>query len=342
MPIANTVEATIVVNFEDRFTGPSQKAFEQFRKHAESIFRAVCFSEVAAFEKLKAAQQEVLKFNSGPAEQSLKFWETLKEFLGGVLASLNLLGLNWQLVVERISNSFSFLRDHFLKALRPLLQALKNLRLALPLITAGFLALVPLLAPAAIAFAKVAAAVGLLYLAWKAFEAIKKLLLEVKLKDEATARAVLLRQQLEGTFRDPIVQEIQVLRRNFDGPAGPFSGAGNPVLDDGLITLRRTAPLSSPFSNPLGLDLEPQFPTPSFASGIRFVPRDMLARIHKGETVLPKSQAEQFRNGRMGGISVDNITINMNGGSGANRNEARRFARMIRQELQRTDERTTP
>jgi len=332
MPIANTVEATIVVNFEDKFTGPAFKAFEQFRKHAESVFRAVCFSGVTAFEKLRAAQQEALKFNSGPAEQSFKFWETLKDFLGGVLASLNLLGLNWQLVVERITNSFLFLRDHFLKALRPLLQALSNLRLALPAIIAGFTLLAPVLAPAAIIFLKIAAAATALFLVWKGLQAIKQLALEVQLKDEATAGAVLLRKGLESTFSDPIVQEIQVLKRNIDDLAGPLSGAGNPALDDALMTFRRTAP--SP-----GLNLEPQFDFPSFASGVRFVPRDMLANIHKGETVLPKPQAEQFRKGNFGG---DNITFQINGGFEPDQATARKFARMVEDERRRINERRTP
>ena len=43
MPIANTVEATIIVKFEDKFTGPSQKAFEQFRKCAEAALLALIY-----------------------------------------------------------------------------------------------------------------------------------------------------------------------------------------------------------------------------------------------------------------------------------------------------------
>ena len=48
MAIQSTVGATITINFEDRFTGPAGKAFEQFRKHAETTFRAV--SAVGEFE----------------------------------------------------------------------------------------------------------------------------------------------------------------------------------------------------------------------------------------------------------------------------------------------------
>jgi hypothetical protein len=183
------------------------------------------------------------------------------------------------------------------------------------------------------------AAVGFLFATWKGFQAIKQLALEVKLKDEATAHANRIHKDVEATFRDPIVQEVQVFKRNFDSPAGPFSGAGNPALDEGLITLRRTAPFSSPFSNPLGLNLEPQFDFPSFASGVRFVPRDMLANIHKGETVLPRHQAEQFRKGNFGG---DNITFQINGGLMPDQATARKFARMIEDERRRINERRTP
>jgi hypothetical protein len=156
MPIANTVEATIVVNFEDKFTDPAFKAFEQFRTHAESVFRAVCFSGVAAFEKLKAAQQEALKFTSGPGKPDVSFLGDMLNVLGSVASIVSLLGVSWQLVLERMRSLGSFIIGPFMKALRPLLQALSNLRLALPAIIAGFTLLTPVLASAALSFAGVA------------------------------------------------------------------------------------------------------------------------------------------------------------------------------------------
>ncbi len=166
MPIANTVEANIIVNFDDRLAGPAQKAFQQFKRNAESVFRAVAASGVSAFGKIKSAQESALNINSGLA-----------------------------------------------------------------------------------------------------------------------------------------------------------SGPG------GLIPIN---------GNPLGLNLDPQFEVPSFASGIRFVPRDMLAQIHKGETVLPKAQAEQFRNGNSGG---DNITFQVTSSFTPDQATARKFARMIEDERIRINER---
>ena len=166
MPIANTVSATIVANFEDRLTGPSQKAFEQFKRNAESAFRAVSLSGQAAFASIKSAQQSALNFDPVPSQ----------------------------------------------------------------------------------------------------------------------------------------------------GPGGLI-----PIND-----------------NPLGLNLEPQFSPPSFASGINFVPRDMLAKIHKGETVLPRPAAEQFRRGDFGG---GNITFNITGGFVPDQATARKFARMLEGERNRLKER---
>jgi hypothetical protein len=166
MPIANTVEANIVANFEDRLTGPSQKAFEQFKRQAESVFRSVSATGISAFEQIKLAQQSALNVNSNASSR-----------------------------------------------------------------TGGF---------------------------------------------------------------------------------APASG------------------------NPLGLNLDPQFEVPSFSSGIRFVPRDMLAQIHKGETVLPRGQAERFRQGGGGG---DNITFQITSSFTPDQATARKFARMIEDERRRIDER---
>lgn len=49
----------------------------------------------------------------------------------------------------------------------------------------------------------------------------------------------------------------------------------------------------------------------SYAVGTSYVPNDMIANIHKGEMIIPKNQADQIRNGGMGGV---NQTINVSVG----------------------------
>jgi hypothetical protein len=52
---------------------------------------------------------------------------------------------------------------------------------------------------------------------------------------------------------------------------------------------------------------------PSFDIGSYNVPSDMVANVHKGEMIIPASQAAQIRSGGFGGASiVQNITIGDN------------------------------
>jgi len=75
---------------------------------------------------------------------------------------------------------------------------------------------------------------------------------------------------------------------------------------------------------------------PSFASGIDRVPFDMFARIHKGEKILNKKDAEQSRQGG-GRVSIGNVTFQISG----EKKNPRQLAREIRSELQRIDERVS-
>jgi hypothetical protein len=341
MPIANTVEANIVVNFEDRFSGPACKAFNRFKKCAEAALKALDPDLIALLNRIESGIDN--------------FVNAIDRFARAVDSSVNRLAQKNKEVLtfgKSLESVGRFFRD-FWKDLQNLSTA--QAVGAIVTITVGLTTLASLASQFPLAAAAIAAGLFLIFAAWDTLKKAKERIeLEVKLKDEATARSRLIRKSLESTFRDPIIQEIQVLRRNLDSPAGPLSIMRNPALGDGFIRLKRDAPILNPLFNPTGLNLDPQFgldprlsldlrsdPVPSFASGIRFVPRDMLAQIHKGEAVLPRPQAEQFRQGPIGGITVGNITLNMNGGRGADRNEARRFARMIREELQRTDERMT-
>ncbi len=60
---------------------------------------------------------------------------------------------------------------------------------------------------------------------------------------------------------------------------------------------------------------------PQFANGTMEIPHDMIAKIHKGEAVIPSSFMESIRSGKLtllgpqgagGQSSSDNRTININ------------------------------
>lgn len=316
MPISNTVEANIVVNFEDRFSVPACKAFEQFRKCAEAVLKALDPDLIALLNRIESGIE--------------KFVNAIDRFSQAIDSSVNrLLQKNKEVL------TFGKSLDSVSQFVRNLWADLKSLSTfqataAVIAVIVGLISLAKIAANFPLAAAAIAAGAFLIFAAWDTLKAIEKIELEVKLKDEATARSQEIRNSLESAFRDPIIQEIQVLRRNLDGPAGLLSGGQ--ALDDARLTLQRSAP----FSSPLGLNLDPQFEVPSFASGIRFVPRDMLAQIHKGETVLPKTQAEQFRQGRSGG---DNITFQITSNFTPDPATARKFARMIEDERIRINER---
>ena len=68
---------------------------------------------------------------------------------------------------------------------------------------------------------------------------------------------------------------------------------------------------------------------PSFDVGSYSVPQDMVANIHKGEMILPAKQAEQIRQGGMGGVTVvQNLHFN-DSVRGAARDEIMRAAPSI-------------
>jgi len=60
MAIASTVGATVTVEFADDLTEPARKAFERFRKHAETTFKAVAATGVAEFSKIRQSQEDAL------------------------------------------------------------------------------------------------------------------------------------------------------------------------------------------------------------------------------------------------------------------------------------------
>lgn len=62
------------------------------------------------------------------------------------------------------------------------------------------------------------------------------------------------------------------------------------------------------YTEPIGPELpaeNTETPAPGAASGLRYVPYDNYAvRLHMGETVLPRNEAEEYRSGRAGSMEV--------------------------------------
>jgi len=100
---------------------------------------------------------------------------------------------------------------------------------------------------------------------------------------------------------------------NIGGLAGKIFG-----MAGSMFGASSAAPTGTPFS---AADLKwLDTPMPSFAIGTDFVPRDMVARIHMGERIIP---AAQNKPGMHGGMTI-NQTIYA--GQGADKSEVRRAA----------------
>ncbi len=67
------------------------------------------------------------------------------------------------------------------------------------------------------------------------------------------------------------------------------------------------------------------------------MPRDTLAFLHKDEAVLNPRQADRFRSGGLG-VRVGTINVNVSGVT-TDRSGARKLARLLRQELERVEDR---
>lgn len=145
------------------------------------------------------------------------------------------------------------------------------------------------------------------------------LAVKIKLLDEAMEPAKKLKDELKKLFGDDIIQKIQIVKLQpggnntddlTDSSTGD-SGGGDSGSGDGQI--------------------------PGFATGISYVPRDMVARIHQGETILNKQDADRYRSGQIGNVTFGDIHINVPPGVPI----TRAVAMAIRRELARIDRRVS-
>jgi hypothetical protein len=177
------------------------------------------------------------------------------------------------------------------------------------------------------------------------FEAQQGLFLHLDLLDNASGDAQNVRDKLENTFKKPITQIIKIeqvqgsitLRKS---PGRSNSGdSGGDSSDSSSGSGDSGGGFDGSSVNPGGFDT-----FGSFSTGIDRVPRDMLAMIHKDETVLTKTEAEERRSGNSGGMAIQRVSINMNmpdsfNPSNMKRQDFRQFAMKMQDELRRLDRR---
>ena len=151
-------------------------------------------------------------------------------------------------------------------------------------------------------------------------------------QDKLIADAEKLKNQLLVKFSTPIEQTIIVKQKEAksDGFAGFTSGPAQfrPGQADskgsGVAVPGSGLPKSS-------------IPIRSFATGIRVVPRDMIAQLHEGERVLTARENREIKSGGLGAASISFGDIVVQVGSSAEAPEV--TARRIHEELKRIDER---
>ncbi len=162
---------------------------------------------------------------------------------------------------------------------------------------------------------------------------------KVGLQDDATASGAKIRQQLEEMFKPVITQTITTER--VDNVMTLRKSFGSDSFFDGGAEFLTSSKDLTGFSSSVGYSPPVEKSIPGFSTGIDRVPRDMLAMIHKDETVLPKNRAEDFRRGGSSGMTIQNLEFNFNVPNGLklDREEFSELAFMMRDELKRLDER---
>jgi len=167
----------------------------------------------------------------------------------------------------------------------------------------------------------------------------------LQLIDQATEDALKIRKELEAIYKTPITQIINIKKVSSGIGSSRSSGfsssgdSGGDSSDSSSGSGDSGGGFDGSSVNPGGFDT-----FGSFSTGIDRVPRDMLAMIHKDETVLTKTEAEERRRGNSGGLAIQRVSINMNMPDSFNpanmkRQDFRQFAMKIQDELVRLDRR---
>lgn len=169
-------------------------------------------------------------------------------------------------------------------------------------------------------------------------QGLQDIFITVNLLDNATEEAKRIRGEIEKTFSQDITQRVTIAENTVKATSGigTVSSLSGSFFDGGPEFLTSSRDLSG-FGDQVGTTPK----IPEFSSGIERVPRDMLAMIHKDEAVLPKNQAENFRQGNSSGMTIQNLNFSFNVPNGLKleREEFRNLAFQMRDELKRLDRR---
>ncbi len=150
-----------------------------------------------------------------------------------------------------------------------------------------------------------------------------------------------MRQEIEAVFSEDIIQRIKIIEERKQQTA--------PLFSTGLSSFTLSLPeflTSSSDLTGFGGSVGSTTGTVirAFSTGIDRVPRDMLAMIHKDETILPINKAEDYRRGGSNASAIQNLNVSFNVPNTINlenlgREQFRNFAFQLMEEIERLNRR---
>jgi len=333
MATSSTVNTQIIVNFEDKFTESACKAMETYKRCMEDVLQLQVKSEDSArsldlfsqgFERLEKDAEKlntfllalgipafIIALRALPAPINIAIGSLVALYaawkVGEELAEWRVGGEPIEKYVEGVQESLEQLGNsqtlQFPTIPEDGVQSLESTKTCLEQI-----------------------------------QNMQDIFITVNLVDSATEEAKRIREEIEKTFSQDITQRVTIAEqtvRSISGP-GPGSRAPDPFFYGGPEFLTSSKNLTG-FGDKV--DTSTKVKVPGFSSGIDRVPRDMLAMIHKDEAVLPKNQADDFRQGNSSGMTIQNLNFSFNVPNGLKleREEFRNLAFQMRDELKRLD-----